>query len=501
MAEDRALTKRADDFSAWYNEIVLRAELADHSPVRGCMVIRPYGYRVWELMRDQLDRRFRETGHQNAYFPLFIPQSFLSREAEHVEGFAKEMAIVTHTRLRSTGEAGAGALAPDPESRLDEPLIVRPTSETIIYAMFAKWVQSYRDLPLLINQWANVVRWEMRTRLFLRTTEFLWQEGHTAHATHEEAEAEARQMLGVYREFMEGHMAMAVVTGRKSRSETFPGADHTYSCEAMMQDNRALQAGTSHHLGQNFSRQFELKFASESGTEEFAYNTSWGVSTRMIGGLVMTHGDDQGLVMPPRLAPIQVVIVPIARKDDERVQVLEKARQIAASLTGIRVHIDERENLTPGAKFYEWETKGVPFRIEVGPKDIAKQQLVLARRVVGEGEDRKQFLPEAEVLDTLPGRLEEYQSWLLERARARREANSHRGIEGYDRFRELVEADSGFIYTGWCGSSACEEKVKEETKATIRVIPDEEFRSPEAPTQCVVCGGPAAEEVIWARAY
>ncbi len=501
MADEKTLTTRVEDFSAWYNEVVLRGELADHSPVRGCMVIRPYGYRLWELMRDQLDRRFRETGHQNAYFPLLIPQSFLSREAEHVEGFAKEMAIVTHTRLKAGGADGAGALVPDPESRLDEPLIIRPTSETIIYAMFAKWVQSYRDLPLLINQWANVVRWEMRTRLFLRTTEFLWQEGHTAHATYDEAEAEARQMLEVYREFMEEWMAMAVVTGRKSASETFPGADHTYSCEAMMQDNRALQAGTSHHLAQNFSTQFELKFASESGVEEFAYNTSWGVSTRMIGGLVMTHGDDSGLVMPPRLAPIQVVIVPIARKAEEREEVLAKARAVAAALANLRTHVDERENLTPGAKFYEWESKGVPFRIEVGPKDIAKQQLVLVRRVVAEGEERKQFLPEAEVIATLSDRLEEYQMWLLERARERRERNSHRGISDYARFREIMEGAEGFIYTGWCGSPACEEKVKAETKATIRVIPDEEFLSATAPGSCIACDGAAESEVVWARAY
>ncbi len=498
MAEEKKLTRRDEDFSAWYNEVVLRGELADHSPVRGCMVIRPYGYRLWELMRDQLDRRFRETGHQNAYFPLFIPQSFFSREAEHIEGFAKEMAVVTHTRLKA-GEGGG--LAPDPESRLDEPLIVRPTSETIIYEMFAKWVQSYRDLPLLINQWANVVRWEMRTRLFLRTTEFLWQEGHTAHASSEEAEEEARRMLGVYREFMEEWMGMAVVTGRKSPSETFPGANHTYSCEAMMQDNRALQAGTSHHLGQNFSRQFNLKFASESGTEEYAWNTSWGASTRMIGGLVMTHGDDGGLVMPPRLAPIQVVIVPIARKDAEWQVVLKKARAVAVALEGIRTHVDDRNSLTPGAKFYEWETKGVPFRIEVGPKDIEKQQLVLVKRVVAEGEGRKEFLPEAEVIASIAHRLEEFQQWLLVRARERRESNSRRGVVDYQELREVIESTGGFVYTGWCGAAGCEDRVKEDTRATIRVIPDPEFRSAESPSTCVVCGGPAVDEVIWARAY
>jgi prolyl-tRNA synthetase len=501
MADDKALTPQAEDFSAWYNEVVLRAELADYSPVRGCMVIRPYGYRLWELMRDQLDLRFRETGHQNAYFPLFIPQSFLAREAEHVEGFAKEAAIVTHTRLKATGESGAGALIPDPESKLEEPLIIRPTSETIIYEMFAKWVQSYRDLPLLYNQWANVVRWEMRTRLFLRTTEFLWQEGHTAHVSEAEAEEETLRMLGVYREFMEGWMAMPVLTGRKSESEKFAGALRTYSCEAMMGDNRALQAGTSHNLGQNFARQFDLTFASEAGTEEYAWNTSWGVSTRMVGALVMTHGDDQGLVMPPRLAPVQVVIVPIGRKAEEREATIAKARELAAALAPVRVHVDDRENLTPGAKFYEWETRGVPFRIEVGPKDIAKQQVVLVRRVAAEGEERKQFLPEEEVRASLGRRLEEFQEWLLERARERREANSYRGIASYERFREIIDGPCGFVYTGWCGSTECETRVKEETKATLRVLPGEEFRSAEAPDRCVVCGGTSVGESVWAKAY
>jgi prolyl-tRNA synthetase len=498
MADERSLTPQAEDFSSWYNEVVLRAELADHSPVRGCMVIRPYGYRLWELMRDRLDVRFRETGHQNAYFPLFIPQSFLAREAEHVEGFAKEAAIVTHTRLKLIEGQG---LVPDPASKLEEPLIVRPTSETIIYEMFAKWVQSYRDLPLLYNQWANVVRWEMRTRLFLRTTEFLWQEGHTAHATEVEAEEETRRMLGVYREFMEEWMAMPVLTGRKSESEKFAGALRTYTCEAMMGDNKALQAGTSHNLGQNFSRQFALKFAAESGVEEYAWNTSWGASTRMIGGLVMTHGDDRGLVMPPRLAPIQVVIVPIFRKDEERELVMAKAREVVAALPTLRCHVDDRDNLTAGAKFYEWEMKGVPFRIEVGPKDIAKGQLALAKRVLQEGEDRKQFLPEAEVLSTMPARLEEFQTFLLDRARARREAHSHRGVTDLERLRGIVDGEGGFVYAGWCGADACEERVKEETRATIRLIPDEEFRSPQRPERCLFCGREAEEEVVWARAY
>jgi prolyl-tRNA synthetase len=501
MADQKKLTPRAEDFPAWYNEVVLRAELADYSPVRGCMVIRPYGYRLWELMRDDLDRRFRETGHQNAYFPLFIPQSFISREAEHIEGFAKEAAIVTHTRLRATGEKGARALEPDPDSKLEEPLVVRPTSETIIYEMFAKWTQSYRDLPILMNQWANVVRWEMRTRLFLRTTEFLWQEGHTAHATEDEAMEEVLRMLGVYRAFMEERMAMPVITGMKSPSETFPGAVRTYTCEALMGDNKALQAGTSHHLGQNFSRQFGLTFQAESGEEEYAWNTSWGVSTRLVGALVMTHGDDAGLVLPPRLAPIQLVIVPIGRKEEERTAVMEKARAIAAQLEGrVRVHIDDRENLTPGAKFYEWETKGVPLRMEIGPKDLAKGQVVLARRVIEKGADRKEFLPEEEAIATLEERLEAYQDFLLERALARREANSYRGVRYYEEMKEILER-GGFVYAGWNGTEEVEARVKEETGATIRLIPDEEFASPQAPERCIVSGDPAKREAVWAKAY
>jgi prolyl-tRNA synthetase len=499
MSNEKALTPQGEDFAAWYNEVVLRAELADYSPVRGCMVIRPYGYRLWELMRDRLDVRFRETGHQNAYFPLFIPQSFLEREAAHVEGFAKEAAIITHTRLKAVE---GGGLIPDPDSRLEEPLIVRPTSETIIYEMFSKWVQSYRDLPLLYNQWANVVRWEMRTRLFLRTTEFLWQEGHTAHATHDEAEEETLRMIGVYREFMEEWLAMPVVVGRKSESERFAGAVRTYTCEAMMRDNRALQNGTSHNLGQNFARQFDLKFAAESGVEEYAWNTSWGVSTRMVGGVVMTHGDDRGLVLPPRVAPHQVVVVPIFRKDEERAAVMAKVDQVATALTqrGIRVHVDAREKMTPGARFFEWETKGVPFRIEIGPKDVANGQLVLARRIP-EGEERKLFLPEDVVLESLPSRLEAYQEFLLARARERREANSYRGVEDYGRLKEIMEGEGGFVYAGWCGSPACEERVKEETKATIRCLPLEEFRSDVVPERCLVCGAPAEHEAIWARAY
>jgi prolyl-tRNA synthetase len=499
MADDKALTSRSADFSAWYNEVVLRAELADYSPVRGSMVIRPYGYGVWELMQRALDDMFKATGHQNAYFPLFIPQSFIAREAEHVEGFAKEMAVVTHTRLR----AGPNGLEVDPDSKLDEPLIVRPTSETIIYAMFAKWVQSYRDLPLLINQWANVVRWEMRTRLFLRTLEFLWQEGHTAHVSEAEAEEEALRMLAVYRDFMENWMAMPPLLGRKSDSEKFPGAVRTYATEALMQDNRALQAGTSHMLGQNFARQFDLKFQTESGGEDYAYNTSWGVSTRLIGGLVMTHGDDAGLVIPPRLAPIQVVIVPIYRSDDERSLTVDKANAVAAALRqhGLRVHVDARDNMKPGPKYYEWERKGVPVRIEVGPKDIAKQSLMLVQRVVFGEAQRKEAMDESAAIEQLPRRLEAMQRDLLEAARRRREENSHRGIADYEELKRRIDEHSGFFYAGWCGGAGCEARVKEETKATIRVLPFEEFRSPGQPERCVVCGSPAQSEAVWAKAY
>lgn len=489
MPDDKKLTTRADDFSAWYNEVVLRAEMADYSPVRGCMVIRPNGYGIWERMQRALDDMFKATGHRNAYFPLFIPESFLHKEAEHVEGFAPEAAVVTH---------GGG-------KKLEEPLVVRPTSETIIYSMYAKWVQSYRDLPILINQWANVVRWEMRTRLFLRTLEFLWQEGHTAHATHDEAEAETRLILGLYREFMEQWMAMPVLTGLKTNSEKFAGALRTYACEAMMQDNKALQAGTSHNLGQNFAKAFELQYQSESGAMEFAWNTSWGVSTRMVGGLVMTHGDDNGLVVPPKLAPTEVVIVPIWKSDEERARLLEAADKAKAALTGwggrgddrIRVHIDSREGIKPGAKYYDWELRGIPLRLELGPRDLEKGSCMSARR------DTRAKAPLA--MDTLPesvaGVLSTMQADLLRAARQRREAHSVREPISYQAFRELMDGEGAFVYAGWNGDPAVEAKVKEETKATIRVIPDAEFRSTTAPGTCMVTGQPATHEVVWAKAY
>jgi prolyl-tRNA synthetase len=482
MAEAKALTPRATDFSAWYNELVARAELADYSPVRGCMVIRPNGYAIWEQMQRALDQMFKDTGHQNAYFPLFIPQSFLAREAEHVQGFAPETAVVTH---------GGG-------KELEEPLVVRPTSETIIYSMYAKWIQSYRDLPVLINQWANVVRWELRTRLFLRTTEFLWQEGHTAHATEAEAEEETLRMLGVYRTFMEQYMAMPVVTGRKTDSERFAGALRTYSCEALMQDNRALQAGTSHNLGQNFARAFEVTFQTAAGGLDHVWNTSWGVSTRLVGALIMTHGDDAGLVCPPRLAQYQTVIVPIYRTDDERATVIETADRVRRELTaaGIRVHLDAREGMKPGAKYYEWEGRGVPLRLEVGPRDVAAQQVTLARRTGGQ----KESLATEGLGPRLIEIMDAMQRELLETARARREGASIRGATK-EQFLAHLEAGGGFVYAGYCGSTTCEAEIKDQTKATIRVLPDAEFRSPEVPTTCMWCGAPSVAEAVWARAY
>ena len=489
MADDKKLTKRADDFSAWYNEVVLKAELADYSPVRGCMVIRPRGYGIWERMQQQLDTMFKDTGHENAYFPLFIPESFLKKEAEHVEGFAPETAVVTH---------GGG-------KKLEEPLIVRPTSETIVYAMYAKWVQSYRDLPILINQWANVVRWEMRTRLFLRTLEFLWQEGHTAHATAGEAEEEARKMLGVYRDFMEGYMAMPVVTGIKTDAERFAGAVRTYTLEAMMQDNKALQSGTSHNLGQNFAKAFDLKFQTEEGGMEYAWNTSRGVSTRMIGGLVMTHGDDNGLRVPPLLAPIEIVIVPIWRSDEDKGRVRAAAALIKESLIAwerrspgrLRVHVDDREGIKPGAKYYEWELRGIPLRLEIGPRDLDQNQAIVVRRDTG----AKRPVSLDSVGEDCADILHLIQESMLIDARERREHHSFRGGITYDRFKEVMDGEGGFVYAGWCGDAACEAAIKEETKATIRCLPDEEFRSAEPPTNCLKCGRDSTAEALWARAY
>ncbi len=486
MAEEKKLTTRAEDFSEWYNEVVLKSELADYAPVRGSMVIRPWGYGIWENMQRALDQMFKDTGHENAYFPLLIPMSFIEREKKHVEGFAPELAVVT--------QAGG--------KELEEPYAIRPTSETIIYAMYAKWVQSYRDLPILINQWANVMRWELRTRLFLRTTEFLWQEGHTAHATAAEAEAEALMILGVYRTFMEEWIALPPITGKKSDSEKFAGAVSTHTLEALMQDNKALQAGTSHFLGQNFAKQFDLKFQSEGGQEEYAYNTSWGVSTRLVGGMVMCHGDDAGLVVPPKIAPVQVVIVPILGGEEEAA-VRAKTTEVAARLkaAGVRVKVDARDHISAGAKYYEWERKGVPFRVEIGPKDLAKGSVALVRRVTPEGEKRKAFVPEAEAIATLPARLDAFQQELLEAARKRRDANSVRGVTSIDALAEALDGGAGFVFTGWSGDPAVEAEIKERTKATLRAIVDEEFRSPTAPEKCVSGKGASIAEVAWARAY
>ncbi|MDE2772429.1 MAG: proline--tRNA ligase [Gemmatimonadota bacterium] len=488
MTADKRLTPREQDFAAWYNEVVLRAELADYSPVRGSMVIRPWGFGIWERMQAALDQMFKDTGHENAYFPLLIPQSFIEKEAEHIEGFKPELAVVTHAGGRD----------------LEEPLVIRPTSETIIYSMYAKWVQSYRDLPILLNQWANVMRWELRTRLFLRTAEFLWQEGHTAHATADEAQEETLRILGVYRDFMEQWVAMPVVTGLKTDSERFAGAVRTYSLEALMQDNRALQAGTSHFLGQNFSRQFDLKFQSVEGREEYAWNTSWGVSTRMVGGLVMTHGDDDGIVVPPRLAPTQVVVVPIVKGGDARAEAIHrKAEELRAILAdqGVRAKVDRRSHLSPGAKFYEWERKGVPFRMELGPRDLDKEQVVLVRRIPLEDGRKKEFLSQPHAVATLPDRLESLQRDLFRRATVRREENSYRGVSEWDEMTEILETRGGFVYTGWSGDPTVEERAKDEMKATIRAIPSEEFRSTPAPTTCIGGGRASKMEVVWARAY
>jgi prolyl-tRNA synthetase len=481
MGNEQGITPRADDFSAWYNDVIMRAELADYSPVRGCMVIRPHGYAIWELMQGALDAMFKQTGHKNAYFPLFIPQSFLAKEAEHVEGFAPQTAVVTR---------GGG-------KELEEPLVVRPTSETIIYAMLAKWIQSYRDMPVLLNQWANIVRWEMRTRLFLRTTEFLWQEGHTAHATQPEAEEETQLILKLYRSFMEEWMALPVLTGVKTDSEKFAGAVRTYACEGLMQDNKALQAGTSHYLGQNFAKAFGTQYQTQDGELEYVWSTSWGVSTRLVGGLIMAHSDDVGLVCPPKLAPVQVVIVPIWRTDSERDTVLTSAGALLEQLraAGLRVELDDREGMKPGAKYYEWEGRGVPVRLEVGPRDVKQEQAMLARRTGG-----KTPVQVSGVREAVETALVEIQDQLLAAALQRREENSLRGVTK-EQLIELMDGAGGFAYGGYCGGEECEEAIKQETKATIRVLPDEEFRSSPTPAVCVWCGNKAVTEAVWARAY
>jgi prolyl-tRNA synthetase len=506
MAEK--ITKRSADYSQWYLDIVKNAGLADNSDVRGCMVIKPHGYAIWERMQRALDRMFKDTGHVNAYFPLFIPKRYLEKEAEHVEGFAKECAVVTHHRLIPKPD-GKG-LMPDPSAKLsdDEQLIIRPTSETIIWNTYRDWIQSYRDLPLLINQWCNVVRWEMRTRLFLRTSEFLWQEGHTAHATAAEAEEEAHRMLKVYQTFAEEWMAMPVLTGPKSEGQKFPGAVYTLCIEAMMQDRRALQAGTSHFLGQNFAKAFDVKFQNQAGQIEHAWATSWGVSTRLIGGLIMTHSDDQGLVVPPRLAPIHVAIVPIFRKPEERQATCEAAQQLAAALRALppdpwynyeplTVVVDEREQHQPGYKFTEWEIKGVPVRVEIGPKDLAQNACVLARRDVPGKEGKQMGVPLAGAPARIVELLREIQANLYERARKYRDENSCE-VNSYAEFKQKLEEPGGFLWAHWDGTAATEERIAAETKATIRCIPSTRA---EEKGKCILTGEPSAGRVVFAKAY
>jgi prolyl-tRNA synthetase len=477
---DLKLTTRAEDFSEWYNQVVLRAELADYAPVRGCMIVRPYGWALWENITAALDKRFKATGHVNAAFPLLIPQSFIAKEQSHVEGFSPELAVVTH---------GGG-------EKLEEPLVIRPTSETIIGHAYAKWIQSYRDLPILINQWNSVVRWELRTKLFLRTLEFFWQEGHTAHATPEEAEAETRQMLDVYTDFAVNEAAVPVIPGRKSAAERFAGADQTYSIEAMMGDGKALQAGTSHNLGQNFAKAFEIRYLDKGGVLQHCWTTSWGLSTRFVGAIIMVHGDDQGLILPPRLAPYQVVIVPIFKTDEERATVFETAQKLRKELVdaGVRVKLDEREGLSPGFKFNDWEMRGVPLRIELGPKDVAKGSVVLARRDKP-GKEGKSFVAQTGISATVVSALEEIQKALHDRALAFRKANTVDTSE-YGEFKQAVE--KGFALSWWCGSGECEAKIKEETKATMRCIPLEQAGGS---GKCVCCGQPAQDKAIFAKAY
>jgi prolyl-tRNA synthetase len=503
MAEQ--ITKRADDYSQWYLDIVQRAGLAENSDVRGCMVIKPHGYAVWENMQRALDRMFKDTGHVNAYFPLFIPKSFLAKEEQMAEGFAKECAVVTHYRLKAIPGKGVEV---DPAAKLEEELVIRPTSETIIWNTYRNWVQSYRDLPLLINQWCNVVRWEMRTRLFLRTAEFLWQEGHTAHATQAEAEEETARILEVYRSFAEDWMAMPVLTGPKTEGQKFPGAVYTLCIEAMMQDRRALQAGTSHFLGQNFSKAFDVKFQNQAGQLEHAWATSWGVSTRLVGALVMTHSDDQGLVLPPRLAPIHAVIVPIYRKPEERQAVTAAANKLAAAVRDLPrdpwlnyeplvIQVDDREQYQPGYKFHEWELKGVPVQVELGPKDLANNACVLKRRDLPGKEAKLTGVPLADA----PGRIVEIlramQTDLFERARKFRDANSFE-VNSYDEFKQKIEEPGGFLWAHWDGTRETEDRIAAETKATIRCIPS--GRKKEA-GKCMVTGKPSAGRVVFAKAY
>lgn len=486
-------TTREQDYSKWYNELVGRADLAEHSDVKGCMVIKPYGFAIWENIKDELDRRFKETGHSNAYFPLFIPKSYLSKEASHVEGFAKECAVVTHYRLKNA-EDGSGVVV-DPTAKLEEELIVRPTSETIIWNSYKNWIQSYRDLPILINQWANVVRWEMRTRLFLRTTEFLWQEGHTAHATRQEAIEEAEKMNQVYADFAEQFMAIPVIQGLKTESERFAGADETYCIEAMMQDGKALQAGTSHFLGQNFAKAFDVQFSDKEGKRDFVWATSWGVSTRLMGALIMSHSDDEGLVLPPKLAPIQVVAVPIYKSEEDLAQISERFEELGKKLKakGISFKYDDDDNRRPGWKFAEYESKGIPVRLAMGMRDFEAGNVEVARR----DEKTKEVVAFDGVDAYIENLLEAIQENLLNKAKAYREARTHT-VDSYDQFKKDLEEKGGFFLAHWDGTAETEEKIKQETKATIRCIP---LDRKEETGVCMVTGKPSAGRVIFAKAY
>jgi prolyl-tRNA synthetase len=488
----KGVTPKSQDYSKWYTDVITKAQLADYGPVKGTMVIRPYGFGIWEGIKEAFDKRFKETGHVNAYFPLFIPKSFLSREAEHVEGFAKECAVVTHSRLKAT-EDGSGVEV-DPTSKLEEEIIVRPTSETVIWSMYKKWINSYRDLPILINQWANVVRWEMRTRLFLRTSEFLWQEGHTAHATESEAREETEKMLGVYKEVLEDVLAVPVMTGKKSESEKFAGAIDTLCIEAMMGDKKALQAGTSHYLGQNFAKAFNVKFQTEDNKEEYVYATSWGVSTRLVGALIMVHGDDKGLRVPPKVAPIQVVIIPITRKNEDASALNDYIQPLISRLkdAGVRVHIDDRSKMSPGFKFNEWEMKGVPVRIEVGSRDMENGNVFVARRDSGE----KFSIPHKDASDKIQHLLTEIQNSLFQQALNFREENTF-VVDTWEEFQSKINS-GGFVKCGWDGSRETEDDIKNKTKATIRCIPFDE--NPKN-LNCIYSGKPAKHQVVFAKAY
>lgn len=488
------LTTRSEDYSKWYNELVVKADLAENSGVRGCMVIKPYGYAIWEKLQAELDKRFKETGHSNAYFPLFVPKSLFEAEEKNAEGFAKECAIVTHYRLKNDPD-NPGKLMVDPEAKLEEELIVRPTSEAIIWSTYKGWIQSYRDLPILINQWANVVRWEMRTRLFLRTAEFLWQEGHTAHATKEEALTEARQMQDVYVDVVENIMGIPVIKGYKTETERFAGADDTYTIEALMQDGKALQAGTSHFLGQNFAKAFDVKFTNKEGKQDYVWATSWGVSTRLMGALIMTHSDDNGLVLPPKLAPIQVVIVPIHRTDEQLQQISDKADELMAVLKqkGITVKYDDRTTQKPGFKFAEWELKGVPVRIAMGPKDLENGTFEIARR----DELTKEVVPADTAVAYIENLLNEIQERLFVKALNYRDANLTE-VNTFDEFKELLETKGGFFSAHWDGTPETEEKIKELTKATIRCIP---MNAKEEEGNCIFTGKPSKRRVLFAKAY